>query len=92
MATSRSLRQIRVTLAAGVVTRIFPPSASFSRCVVGASSCDVNLYTNDDLSEFRTITQGFERVLIVPTFYFRGDEVAFWLESDIGGLVILEWS
>lgn len=89
---SESLRVIRVTLAAGTLTPILPPNASFTRCTVGAAGTDVNFYTNDDLSEYRIITQGFERVFIVPRFYFRGGKIAFWLESDLGGLVILEWA
>lgn len=91
MAWSKSVRQIRQTLAAGVLTAISPPS-QFSRVMIGAVSTDVLLYTNDDLSEYRTIATGFEREVRAPTHYFRSDETAFWLKSTGGGLVILEWN
>lgn len=87
------MREIRVTLAAGVVTPISPP-ASFTRVMLGnGSGGDVLLYTNDDLSEYRTLTTGFERELrAVQTHGFRSGEPAFWLYSVAGGLVICEWA
>lgn len=93
MAVSRSVREIRTTLSAGVLTPIVPP-ASFTKVMVGnATGGDVTLYTNDDLSEYRVITTGFERELrAVQTHGFRGGEIAFWLQSAGGGLVICEWA
>lgn len=90
MAVSRSLRLTRLTLVAGVLTAVYAPLVS-SRCVVGASTTDVDIHTNDDQTEFRTLALGFERD--IKAFYkFRPEEIAFWLKSTNGGLVILEWA
>lgn len=95
MSAARGLRIVRQTLVAGVLTAIRPPVA-FTQVVVGnGTTGDVLVYTNDDLtqSEYRAIAAGYERpVRAYRVNGFRSDETAFWLLSNGGGTVILEWS
>lgn len=92
MATSSAVREMRVALSAGVVTPVKPPGW-FSRVLVGnGTSGDVTLFTNDDQSEFRVITAGFEREISLPTQRFHPEEIAFWLKAASSGTVICEWT
>jgi hypothetical protein len=91
MAVSRAFRIKRIVLAAGVLTPVVPPVATFRRCMIAAAGTDVLVHTNDDQSEYRTVTQGFEREFNTLMPIFRTEETAFWLLSVAGGLVILEW-
>lgn len=90
---SRAFREMRITLAANVLTKVYPPEP-FRKVLIGnASPTDLLLYTNDDLSEYRIISASFERqVEALTVSVFRTEEVAFWLLSVQGGQVICEWS
>lgn len=87
---SRVVREIRLTLAALELTAIRPP-IGMTRCVVqNGTAADVQIHTSDDLTEYRALAAGYERPM--PATIYRHDEIAFWLYSAPGGLVILEWS
>ena len=87
---SRTVREIRLTLSAATLTEIRPP-IGMMRCVVqNGTTGDVQIHTADDGSEYRALAAGFERAITAA--FYRHDEVAFWLLSTPGGLVILEWS
>ncbi len=90
---SRAFRQMRITLAANILTPVYPPEP-FRKVMIGnGSATDVLLYTNSDLSEYRIISASFERqVEALTVSVFRTEEIAFWLLSVQGGLVICEWS
>lgn len=94
MAVSRALRQIRTMLIAGVLTPVSPP-AVFVKCMIAnGTGADVTLSSTDNLedNEYRIISSQFEREVRAESLHgFRHNEIAFWLYSARGGLVILEW-
>jgi len=93
MAWARAVRIVRLTLQAGVLTPVAPPNPMEKCMVANGTGGDLEIHTNEDLTEYRVLTSGFERLVEAHKLQgFLNDNTAFWLRSAGGGLVILEWS
>jgi hypothetical protein len=94
LTTSMAFRIQRLTLDPAVFTEIIPPIDAREVSVANGTATLLQIHTNSDQSEFRTLAAGAERALNaapVALLLYRRDQVAFWLRSTPGGLVILEW-
>jgi hypothetical protein len=83
----------RLTLAPGVFTEILPPIDAREASVANGTAALLQIHTNIDQTEFRTLAAGAERrfPFNAALLLYRRDQTAFWLRSTPGGLVILEW-
>lgn len=85
----------RVTLDPGVRTPVLPPRVSTGVSIGNGSSGDVKVYSHldslDDTLHYLVVPMGYERPITVPRNAFHKEQIAFWMESAGGGLVVLIW-
>jgi len=86
----------RVTLGAGAPqTPVLPPMTCQSCTVGNATAGDLRIITDVGGAGYLLVASGFERVIWLPQVQsglFRKDMIAFWLQADQAGTVILTWA
>lgn len=93
--TAAGFRFQRLTLAAATLTEILPLIDAREVSIANGTGALLEIHTNADGLEFRTLAAGAERTFRVtstPLLLFRRGQPAFWLKSTPGGLVILTWA
>jgi hypothetical protein len=95
MSVSQALWIDRVTLAAGVKTPVYVPRLSQAAAIGNGTGDDLKVYSHDgevdDASHYVVIAAGFERPIQTLKSAFQERQIAFWLQSAPGGLVVILW-
>lgn len=92
MADAAAFSARRVTLGAGVTTLVRPPREATACTILNGTAGDLTVYsTPDDAAAFVIIAAGYERQIATGGTRFQQRDIAFWLNSVGGGLVILLW-
>lgn len=91
MATAE-FRITRATLVGGVKTPMTPPIVAHNVTIANGTVDDLEVHTTDaNNTEYLIVAAGFERTIQVNRARFLFENVAFWLKSAGGGLVVIVW-
>ena len=88
----------RLTLPVGApATAITPPITCSSVTVSNRTDGDLRIISDQTGAEYGVVSSCFEERIDLPQVgsaasYFRRDQINFYLQADMGGLVVLTWT
>ena len=85
----------RVALLAAQQTEILAPRTCQSCTIGNATTGDLRVITDEAGVGYLIVQSNFERIIWLPRVdspQFRKDAIAFWLQADDAGEVILTWA
>lgn len=91
MAVSQAFRNQRVALTLGVLTPLVPPIRARAVSIGNATTDDLEVHTNDDLSEYLIVAAGYERLIDLSQANLLTFQTTCWLKAHASGTVVVVW-